>query len=327
MPLAMRRRSSGSGTSAPTPGRRGLRYSVAGNRAGHPKSYFSPYRNEDLRDGPKGEYLTDRLTDEACALLDQFAAGGRPFFLDLSFYTVHTPIQAQPDRLAENLARGQPRRVARYTSMVESLDANVGRVLARLDALGLRENTLVVFFSDNGGVGGWTSMAPLRGAKGMLYEGGIREPLIVSWPGRVAGGVTSDALVSGVDLYPTFVELAGGAMPAAQPHDGCSLVGLWTKGEVLAERTLHWHFPAYLEGSRRGGKIWRTTPAAATRRGRFKLIEFFEGNVLELYDVVADPGETQNLAVAQSERARSMHEEMRAWRAAIGAAMPTSKHP
>ncbi|MCA8968022.1 MAG: sulfatase-like hydrolase/transferase, partial [Planctomycetes bacterium] len=177
----------------------------------------------------------------------------QPFYLQLCHYAVHTPIQSKPELRAKYRDRPGPEpRNASYAAMVESVDQGVGRLLAELDELHLRDDTLVVLFSDNGGHGPVTSMAPLRGAKGMLYEGGIRVPLLVSWPGQIPAGRSSDVPVIGSDLYPTLLALAGGAPAAGQVLDGVDLGALW-RGEpappALRERPLFWHFPAYLEAT------------------------------------------------------------------------------
>lgn len=197
----------------------GFDVNVGGYQAGHPRSYFSPYRNPELRDGPKGQYLTDRLTDEALKFIE--ANRDRPFFLYLPHYAVHTPLQAKKDMIekykAKKASGGQSN--ATYASMIESIDQGVGRIMAKLNELKITDNTVVIVSSDNGGVGGYrelgikggevTSNAPLRGGKGMLYEGGVRVPLIVRWPGVVKAGTRCATPVISVDFYPTLLEIAG----------------------------------------------------------------------------------------------------------------------
>jgi arylsulfatase A-like enzyme len=303
----------------------GFDVNVGGNSAGHPRSYFSPYRNKDLPDGPKGEYLTDRLTDEAVKFIE--ANRSRPFFLYLPHYAVHTPIQATKTLIAKYKARkgdGGQNNPA-YAAMIESTDEGVGRILAKLDELKLADETVVIFFSDNGGHGRVTSMAPLRGSKGMLYEGGIREPLIVRWPGRIKPGSRCETAVIGVDFYPTLCEIASAKPPKEQVLDGVSLVGLMTKGEPLAERAIYWHFPAYLQAY--GPGQWRTTPAGAVQQGDFKLIEFFEDGRLELYNLAEDIGEKTDLAEKMPDKARQMHERLKAWRQRVHAPVPTERNP
>ena len=305
----------------PDPRSQGFDVNIGGNISGHPKSYFSPYRNPDLEDGPEGEYLTDRLTTDAIRFIEEQQDG--PFFLYLSHYAVHTPIQAKKELREEYRARNASGN-AGYAAMVDSLDQSVGRVIECLERLGLRENTLVIFTSDNGGNGSVTSMAPLRGAKGMLYEGGIREPFIANWPGRIAAGEDVGTAVIGTDLYPTFAALAGAAPEADALLDGIDIAPLLFGDGTLAERTLYWHFPAYLEGGP-GGTLWRTTPAAALRAGPYKLIEFFEDGRLELYDLSVDLSEEHNLASQLPDKTAELHARMLRWREATGAAMPSAK--
>jgi arylsulfatase A-like enzyme len=210
----------------------------------------------------------------------------------------------------------------------------VGRVVAKLEALGLRDNTLVIFSSDNGGVGGYASVgltgkdgitnnAPLKGGKGTLYEGGVRVPYIFNWPGKIKSGTTNDRPINSVDLYPTLLEIASADKPR-QPLDGVSYLKS-LRGETLADRgPLFWHFPGYLGFA---NDQWRTTPGGSIHDGDWKLIEYFEDGHLELYNLASDIGETKNLADAEPERAKKMHDAMLAWREAVGAKMPTKNDP
>ena len=320
------------------PTNQGFDYSIGGNARGIAPSYHWPYEFTNRRaatfrirslqeGGGPGEYLTDRLTDEAISWLDEHAK--QPFFLYLSHYAVHAPHQAKPGLDAKYLAKGASPEAARYAAMVQSLDESVGRVLAHLDTLGVAEDTVVFFFSDNGGGGRITSMAPLRGSKGMLYEGGIREPLIVRWPRHGRRGAISDVPVSGVDIYPTLLELAHAPPPPDHVLDGVSLVPL-IRADVhptLAERDLYWHFPAYLETRPGSPQPFRTTPAGAIRSGKFKLIEFFEDGKLELYDLSEDIGEQHDLAKSLPEIARELRDRLEAWRTRIGATRPSTPNP
>ncbi|MBL7222714.1 MAG: sulfatase [Candidatus Brocadiae bacterium] len=311
----------------------GFDANVGGTIAGHPRSYFSPYRNAKLADGPKGEYLTDRLTDEALKFIE--ANQSRPFFLYLPHYAVHTPIQARK-ALAEKYAKKTPSQGqgnATYAAMIESVDQGVGRLLAKLDELKLADRTLVVFTSDNGGVGGYracgiqggeiTSQAPLKGGKGMLYEGGIRVPLAVRWPGRTKPGARCDVPVTSVDFYPTLLEVAAAKRPD-QPLDGESIVPLLAGSGTLKRDAIYWHFPAYLQG---GGGTWRTTPAGVIRQGDWKLHEFFEDGRLELYNLKEDLGETTDLATRHADKARALQAKLAAWRRELRAPVPTERNP
>eukprot|EP00913_Durusdinium_trenchii_P023415 g21993.t1 len=284
----------------PDPTTQGFDVNVAGNKSGSPRGgYFSPYRNPQLKDGPKQEYLTDRLTDEAVKFLKSNRE--KPFFLYLPHYAVHTPIQGKPaliekyrDRKPHN---GQSNPT--YAAMVDSVDQSVGRILDTLDELKLTENTIVIFSSDNGGYGPATSMTPLRGSKGMLYEGGVRVPTVVRWPEKVSAGSRCDVPVITVDFYPTLLELTGTALPKNQVLDGESLVPLLTQTGSLKRDAIFWHFPAYLQAYRGINRPFRTRPAGAIRHGKYKLIEFFEDGRLELYDLENDISEQNNLAESQ----------------------------
>ncbi len=321
----------------------GFDVNVAGSGAGMPKTYFSPYNMKYLTNGPKGEYLPDRLTDEAVAFLKKQRAagagarGGHPFFLDMSYYTVHCLAAGKLEAKAETIAkyRGKPGegRQSRpeYAAMVELMDENVGRLLDALEELGLADETLVIFTSDNGGWGPGTDSRPLRGQKGQLYEGGIRVPMIVRWPGKVRPGSRSSEPIINVDFYPTFLELTSTSPPKGRPLDGESLVPLLTgKVEHLGRDAIFWHFPAY-------AKRWPdnttldgpfiTRPVAAVRVRDWKLLEFFEDGRLELYNLREDPGESRNLADAKPEKARELHEVMLAWRRSVNAPAPSGANP
>lgn len=310
----------------PDPRRHGFDVSVAGNRAGTPPGgHFSPYRNPDLVDGPKGESLTARLTDELLAALRARPAG-KPFFAMLNHYAVHTPIQAtkaQRERFAA-LADGTKR--AEYLAMVADVDASVGRVLAFLDDAEIRSETLVVFCSDNGGFGPMTTAGLLRGSKGMLYEGGVRVPCIVRWPGRVPAGAVEDVPISGLDWLPTLAAIARAELPDL-PRDGLDVSpALFGQADAaLRDRELCWHFPGYLEADASVVGPWRTTPAGSIRRGRWKLVEWFESGKVELFDLSADGGETRDLAVEEPLLVGELRTRLSRWRVANGAAMPAPK--
>jgi len=249
----------------------------------------------------------------------------RPFLLLLSHQSVHIPIQASKARIEKYRARLKPGQKfpqqanPAYAAMVEEMDIQVGRVVAKLDELKLAENTVLIFFSDNGGLhkiftgrGDWTtSNAPLRDEKGTLYEGGIRVPLIVRWPGRVKPGSECSVPVTSVDFYPTMLEIAG-AEPK-QPVDGLSLVPLLKQTGRPKRDAIHWHYPHY----------HHTTPCGAIRAGDWKLIEYFEDGRLELYNLAADLGEKSDLAAKMPERAAALRKRLADWRQAVHANMPT----
>lgn len=336
------------GTQPFWPENQGFDVNVGGFGAGHPKSYFSPYMNPRLADGPKGEYLTDRLTTEAISLI-QHRDPAKPFFMNFWHYTVHTPLQA-PEALVEKykkkahdlgldkpeyLVEGenfpsiakQDKRVTRrtvqsnpvYAAMIESLDTNVGRLMKAIDEAGIADNTIVVFTSDNGGLataeGSPTCNAPARDGKGWMYEGGTRVPFLVRWPGHVRSGSTCDVPVVSPDLYPTFLQAAHAPMPATQ-LDGVSLLPLFDgSGTSLSRSSLFWHYPHY---GNQGG-----TPGASVRAGDWKLIEFFEDNRLELYNLKEDLSETRNVAAEHPEIVGKLHEEILVWRESVGGKLPT----
>jgi len=307
----------------------GFDVNVGGCHKGHPATYFSPYKNEFIEDGPDGEYLTDRMTDEAIKFIEESKDG--PFFLYLPYYAVHTPIQPKPE--VKKKYEGKPadgkQNNPDYAAMVETVDAGVGKIMKKLDELKLTGNTIVFFFSDNGGVGGITDMSPLRGSKGMLYEGGIREPMIVRWPGEVNPGTRCDIPVISVDFYPTFLEIAGIIKPKDLILDGKNILPLFTGKKKFRKREIFWHFPAYLQAAKQflPGLIWRTTPVSVIRKGDWKLLEFFEDGHLELYNLKKDISETNNLAEQMPGKARTLHKKLLKWRVKVNAPVPTELNP
>jgi len=315
----------------PDPRQQGFDVNVAGCHWGSPRGggYHSPLRYPNLRVPEEGVYLTDALTEKALQFITKNA--DRPFFLYLTHYAVHTPLQAKA-ALAAKYRGKQPapyHRNPTYAAMIESVDQSVGAVLAKLDELGVAEDTLVVFFSDNGGFSGATGNHPLRGAKGMLYEGGIRVPLVIRWPEVTEPGAVCREPVIGVDLYPTLLEITGTRTADDYPLDGVSLVPLLRDAEArLSRPALFWHFPCYLQG--RGdphGGPFRTTPAGAIRMGDWKLIEWFETGRVELYRLRDDLGETRNLADRCPDKRNELHRALRQWREQIGAPVPKTPNP
>ena len=300
-----------------------------------PGKYFVPYGNPRLEDGPKGEHLPDRLSDETVKFIQQNK--DKPFLAYLSFYSVHTPLIARDDLekkyeqkkdalgLEDKWGQEPPRKVRLvqchpvYAGMVEAMDAACGKVLNALKELGLDDDTVVIFMSDNGGLstseGHPTSNLPLRAGKGWLYEGGIREPVMVKWPGVVKPGSVCDTPVISTDFYPTMLEMAGLPPKPEQHVDGVSWVPL-LKGRTLDPRPLFWHYPHY---GNQGG-----TPGAAIREGDWKLIQFFEpGKDVELYNLKDDIGEKNNLAKQMPQKARELHRKLRQWQFEVDAKFPT----
>jgi len=292
--------------------------------------HFGPWRDVPLPEGEaaaEGEYLTDRLTTEAVSFIEENR--DRPFFLYLPHYAVHTPIQAKAEMVMkyEGKEPDGDQQHPTYAAMIESVDQGVGQVLNKLDELGLSEDTVVFFFSDNGGFGPVTSMAPLRGSKGMLYEGGIRVPLVVRWPGRIEQGREIDTPVHGIDFLPTILEMAGVSIPVEDDVDGVSLLPLLGGEGAPARSTLYWHFPAYLQADQSVEGPWRTTPVGAIRKGDWKLIEFFEDGRLELYNLRDDIGEEHDLADEMPEKVTELHADLVAWRRRVDAPVPTEPNP
>ncbi len=330
----------------------GFDINIGGCDMGHPThGYFSPYKIPTLEDGKDGEYLTDRLTQEAVNLIRAHAKAqpSQPFLLNMWHYAVHTPIQA-PDELVEKyrhkaeklglpheaaLIEGEffpvehkrslrvTRRIVQsdpaYAAMIENLDTNIGVLLDAVNEVGALDNTLIVFTSDNGGLataeGSPTCNLPLAEGKGWTFDGGTRVPLIISCPGAT-GGVASDVPVTSMDLFPTLLDIAG-VNGAADPHcDGKSLLALLHGGsaEDLQARPLFWHYPHY---GNQGG-----TPSAAVRKGAWKLIRFMESGDQRLFDLQADPGELDNLAAAHPQKVLELATLLSEWQDDAGANYP-----
>lgn len=307
------------------PEHHGFDINVGGNAHGAPGQYFYPYQGNwlipttELRakwnvlpDGKPGEYLTDRLTNEALTFIEQ--SSKQPFFLYMPHYAVHTPLQAKEDLIAkyesipESLRQGKPV----YAAMIESVDQSVGRIMDKLRELNLESQTLIVFTSDNGGFYQATSNAPLRANKGAYYEGGIRVPLILYGPTVTKPGTVCDTPVTSTDLYPTCLQAAGLELRPHQHRDGVSLAGLLQGGPPIQDRSLFWHYPHYNEHP-------SSVPCSVIRKGNWKLIESFDPTLLELYDLQNDLSESKNLADEQPQRVASLLSELKQWRAEVGA--------
>jgi len=301
------------------PTTQGFDVNIAGTNSGGPPSYIAPFKIPSLPEGKPGEYLTDRIGEEAVRWIDQVK--DRPFFLYMPHFAVHTPIQPRPDLFAKYQAIERKSLVhqnAAYAAMLESLDNTVGQVRAKLDELKLSDNTLVIFTSDNGGRVPTTSNKPLRVGKGSCYEGGVRVPLIIHWPGVTRAGHTIDTPVITMDLLPTIAEIAGLSIPTSVKPDGVSLTPLLRGSGPLAERPLYWHYPHY-QHYQQGG----TTPYAAVRSGDFKLIEFMADGRTELYNIKADIGEQHDLAASEPQKVKALRDQLLAWQKEVNAQMPT----
>jgi arylsulfatase A-like enzyme len=313
------------------PEHQGFDVNVAGNNMGNPGTYFHPYHGrwrmtknhpwtewQTIAGGRPGEYLTDRLTDEAIKFIEQSA--NTPFLLYFPHYAVHTPLQAKEELIEKyrRKAKGERHKHPVYAAMIESVDQSVGRVLAKLDELGLADNTVVIFTSDNGGHGRITSHAPLRGCKGNFYEGGIRVPLIVRWPGVVEPGSECHTQVISHDFHPTLLEMAGLPLMPEQHVDGVSLMSLLTQSGDLKPRPLFWHFPNYIGATH----VEPARPQSIIRDGDWKLMEFLEDSRLELYNLRNDLGERDNLAAQMPDRATELHQKLTTWRKSTKVQMP-----
>lgn len=321
----------------------GFDVNFGGHHKGSPPGgYYSPYKNPKLSDGPEGEYLTDRLTDESIRFLENNQTN--PFFLFLSFYTVHTPIQANkkhigkfeekaslvriagPERSPEHDGMTRENQVnPAYASMVHALDENIGRLLDKVKAANLDKNTYIILTSDNGGLSTLnkrrtapTSVRPLRAGKGWCYEGGIRVPLIIKVPTDVSVRKeppnTSDIPVISTDFYPTLLDMAGVPAMPDQHRDGISLLPILQGGEAIARKALFWHFPHY------HGSTW--TPGSAIRVGQWKLIEFYDYEKTELYDLTGDLEEQNDLSKQYPQKTRELQALLNGYLEETGAQKP-----
>ncbi len=322
------------GDAAHYPENHGFDINVGGTFWGCPATFFYPYRGlfggaKELRYvpglplGQKGEYLTDRLTDEAIRIVQR--AGDRPFFLNLCYYTVHTPIEGKPDLVEYYQAKireGMDHDNAQYAAMHHSLDQNVGRLLDTLDQLKIADRTLVVLTSDNGGfVNNYrgqrvTSNRPLRSGKGSLYEGGIRVPLMIHWPGVTPADVVCCEPVISTDLYPTILDAldVSGDPRQNEQMEGVSLAPLLRDPSASLDRdALFFHYPHYYQ---------TTSPVSAVRAGDWKLLEYFEDGRTELYNLASDPGEATDLADQVPERAAALYRRLKQWRQEVDAQLP-----
>ena len=332
------------------PDTQGFDFTFAVNEAGQPGSYFPPYENPDwpITDVPDlvgdqvDSYLTDRLTDVALQFIE--TNQDRPFFLVLSHYAVHTPLQGPSEAVqryevkAGNLGPDEDENYESeresstklrqdhptYAAMVESTDVSVGRILSMLSHLELDQRTVVVFVSDNGGLSTLTrrgfnqatANVPLRAGKGWLYDGGIRGPLIIRWPGRIKAGTMVDSPAMSMDLFPTLLEMAGLPARPDQHLDGTSLAGAMTAGTGRRD-ALYWHFPHYHGSGNR--------PGGAVRVGDLKLVEWFEDGSVELYDLSVDISERRDLSAERPVDTARLLEALKAWRQEVGANMPTAR--
>jgi arylsulfatase A-like enzyme len=331
----------------------GFDQSIAAGQAGATSSHFAPYNEKsngssgkekpitDLDDATKGEYLTDRLTDEAIKLLKEDANKDQPFFGILAHYAVHTPIQAKQEyinyfkeKLQKNPQAGadyEPESAGEtklkqdnvtYAAMIKSVDDGVGKIMKAIDELGIANNTIIIITSDHGGLASRgnkrelaTSNKPLRAGKGNLYEGGVRVPYIIKWPGVVKAGTETNSIIQGVDNFSTLVDIAGGKMPSSQISDGKSFYDVLTAGKSYTDRTLFWH-----NGSPRPTST-ADIYSSAIRKGDYKLVDLFALGKKELYNIKKDIGEQNDIAAANPKLVDELYAELDAWRKKVGADM------
>lgn len=324
------------------PETQGFDFNIGGNHWGAPTSFFYPYRGPrsngefrylpNLAFGKPGEYLTDRLTDEALRVIDHATERQRPFFLLLSHHAPHTPIEAKPE-MVESFERQQmpefKHQHAAYAAMVKSLDESTGRVLERLEQLNLSDSTIVVFTSDNGGYIAFdeqrgaaiTNNWPLRSGKGSLYEGGLRVPLIIRAPSLTLSRSVSAEPVVLTDLFPTLLEAARVSYKSVTALDGVSWVELLQHPNIQVQRdALYFHYPHYYHAP-------ATTPGSAIIEGEWKLIEYYENNSLELYNLEIDPSERHNLVEREEVLVSRLQTKLHDWLRSVDAELPTPSQP
>lgn len=312
----------------PEPLKQGIDINVGGSSAGGTRKYFAPYKLTNIIQGPKGEHLPKRLTDEAINFMK--ANKNKPFFVYLAYYQVHTPIQPRMDLVAKY--EGIKDINAKYAAMVEGMDIYIGELLDYLEKSGKKDNTMILFCSDNGGVNKISDQDPYRAGKGSYYEGGVRVPMIVSWPGKVEPGSRCDTPVIGTDFYPTLLDVAQSQAPKDKVLDGVNLMPLITQTGKLMQRALYWHFPIYLQAfsvdnDEGRDPLFRTRPGSSMRFGKWKLHEYFEDGKFELYDLDADTGERNNLVETMPEKVAELKKMLYTWRAKMKAPVPTELNP
>ena len=301
---------------------------------------FAPPKTATFKrtNDPKGIY---RIAEGACRFIEKNRS--RPFLAYISHHATHMGIQARQETTARFAAKGEGElhRHTKYAAMNADMDGGVGVVLAKLKELDLESSTLVVFTSDNGGLP-HSSQAPLRGFKGLYYEGGIRVPLIARWPGVTTAGATCDVPITNADLYPTFLDAAAARVPEGKTLDGESMVPLLRGGDGLKRQAVFWHFPGYLDAPNSGSRdqIFRTRPVTVIRKGRWKLHLFHEewmldggrqtldtNNAVELYDLETDIGETSDLALQEKAKRDELLDDLLAWTERVGAPLPSQPNP
>ena len=311
------------------PEQSGFDVNIGGNKHGGPGGYFAPYPNPELENEPKGEYLTDRIGDEVVKFIDINKENN--FFAYVPFFSVHTPIQSKPDyqKKYSNKESNEFHNRADYAGMIQSLDENIGKILDKIDALNLSENTLIIFTSDNGGIRAISNQYPLRAGKGSYYEGGIKVPMIFSWKGKIEAKTESYERVSNLDFYPTIKKLVG--YNESIDLDGEDLTPIF-KGEKLKKRELYFHFPVYLEPYRvqldsGTDPLFRTRPGTVIIKDNWKLHHYYEDNKFELYDLEKDVSESENLSEINKVKKNELLIDLNNWRKTNNAPIPSRLNP
>ncbi len=307
----------------------GFDLNIGGNEYGGPGGYFSPYIHPGIDNGPKGEYLTDRIGDEVVNFIENNRYSN--FFAFVSFFSVHTPIQSKEDYIKKysNKVSNEFHNRADYAAMIQSLDENIGKILDKINTLNLSKNTLIIFTSDNGGIRSISNQYPLRAGKGSYYEGGIKVPLIFSWEGRIEAGTKSYERVSNIDFYPTIKEIVG--FNDNLDLDGENLNPVFN-GKNLNKREIYFHFPVYLEPynvHKDNGKdpLFRTRPGSVVIKNNWKLHHYFEDNVFELYNLSDDISESTNLADINDDKKTELLHNLDNWRNKKNAPIPDKLNP
>jgi arylsulfatase A-like enzyme len=310
------------------PTTQGFDINIGGSHAGNPGSYYPPYKRVDMEAPSEDYYLTNLIMDKVVEFLNDI--GDEKFFLYYSPYAVHTPIHPVQSLLPkyQDKKEWNGQNNSKYATMVDNLDTQIGRMINTLSETGLIDNTIILFTSDNGGVYRITKQWPLRAGKGSYYEGGIREPMFVWWPDQIKSRTHSNVPVTNLDFYPTILDLLNIPVPENLILDGQSLKPI-LMGKKLEERPLFWHFPIYLEGGNHETQdpVFRTRPGSAIRLGNWKLIEYFENDDLELYNLMYDIGEENNLAKENPGKLQELHELLKDWRKEVGAPVPNELNP
>ncbi len=303
------------GDEAYYPDKHGFDLNLGGYHRGQPPSYVSPYGIPTLTDGPKGEFLTDREAAEAVKFIETNKE--KPFFIYLPHYAVHQPIAGKPNVVAKFKAKDtadSKQKNATYAALIATVDDSVATIRAALKRLNLEGNTIFIFTSDNGGLLPTTNNSPLRAGKGSAYEGGVRVPLIVYWPGVTKAGTLETTPAMSIDLYPTVLEMTG-VKPLQSLVDGVSLASLLKSGKQPDREAIFWHYPHYHPGG--------ATPHSAVRLGEYRLVHFYEDGHDELYNLATDIGEAHDLLNSEGDRAKAMRTRLDAWLKSVDAQLPT----